>query len=234
MGRKYKYVFFDLDHTLWDFEANSNQTLGELVVKYGIDKVEGFVFEEYLEDFHRANFKLWDAFNRDEITTEELRSYRYDHSFAKYQFDKEAIKQCFNEDYIALCPYKGNLMPQAREVLEYLYSEYFNLYILTNGFEHIQLAKLTSSQMFHYFEEVFTARDSGYKKPHPSYFEYVLKTIQADPKDCLMIGDSLEVDVLSAMNLGIDAVWYNPKKEEGKAKPTYEIASLIELKDIVG
>lgn len=231
--KKYKHIFFDLDHTLWDFETNSNQTLFELVSKYEIDKVPGFDFDECVSMFHEANYKFWNAFNRDEITAEQLRHYRFDHSFSKYDFNKDAIRDQFNEDYLSLCPYKPNLMPQAKDILEFLYSEYFNLYILTNGFEHVQLLKLTSSQVFHYFEDVFTIKDFGFKKPHPQYFKHVLHSINASPHDCLMVGDSLEIDILPAMALGIDGVWYNPKKAEGIRKPTCEIVDLLELKELV-
>ena len=233
MSKRYKHIFFDLDHTLWDFETNSNHTLKELVSKYEIDKVNGFIFEECIQRFHEANHMLWDLFVKDEINSEELRHRRFDHSFELYEFDKDAIRSCFNEEYLALCPCKGHLMPQAKEILTDLYGSYYNLYILTNGFEHVQLTKMITSQIFHYFEDVFTVKDVGFKKPDPQYFKEVLGRVHASPSECIMIGDSLEVDVLAAMQVGIDGVWYNPKKVASTFKPTFEIAALLDLKNII-
>jgi putative hydrolase of the HAD superfamily len=233
MAKQYKHIFFDLDHTLWDFETNSNETLIDLVHHFGIDKVKGFDEKHFLAQFHKANFELWDKYNKDLITTEDLRSQRFDMAFASYDFDKAAIKEQFNEQYLLHCPHKGKLMPSAFEVLEKLFSSYYNLYILTNGFEHVQLIKLTTSNIFHFFEEVFTVKDVGYKKPNPDYFKYVLSFIGARPEECIMVGDSIEIDVLGAMQVGIDGVWYNPKNEKHHAMPNFEIAHLEELLDIL-
>lgn len=233
MKKKYTHIFFDLDHTLWDFEKNSNETLLELVRHFKISDIHSFDENQFLEKFHKANYILWDQFNADKISAEELRNMRFQMAFDHHLEDVKHLINEFNQAYINTCPHKGYLIPYAKEVLENLYSKYYKLFILTNGFEHIQLTKLITSNIFHYFDEVYSVKDIGFKKPNPEYFNFVLKEQNIDPSSCIMIGDSLEIDVLAAMNVGIDGVWYNPTNNYAPQSPTYIINDLRELFTIV-
>ncbi len=229
MARKYKHIFFDLDHTLWDFDKNSEIALKMAIQEFGIDKVPNFSFETFFAQFKTANYELWDLFSLNKISSEELRNLRFLHAFDGWDFDKESIKNAFNEAYLMWCPIQGHLMENTKEVLEYLFERY-ELHVLTNGFEHIQYTKMITSDIFHYFQHVVTAKDTnGVLKPNPAFFHYAVKLANAEYHECIMIGDTPHVDVVGAQAAGIDTILYNPSNKSTQVQPNHEISSLKEL-----
>lgn len=229
--RKYSHIFFDLDHTLWDFDRNSKETLTDLYEFYHLEEW-GFDVQTFIDGFIRVNYQLWDQFNRKEIDRDQLRDRRFVQVFEEIAPQKPNVPEGLSENYIANCPNQPHVFPGAHEVLDYLHQKYF-LHIITNGFHEIQFRKLKSSKIDHYFTHVVTSKESGAIKPDLSAFEYVVRKANATSMDCIMIGDDLLADINGARMAGIDQIFFNPKKINHQELVTYEINDLRELKKIL-
>lgn len=233
---KYKHLFFDLDHTLWDFEANSRLTLEEMYHAFGLsDKgVDNF------DDFHRRylvqNDKLWDRYRNGYIKVDELRWKRMWLTLLEYKIADEPLAREMGARFLELLPTRKLLFPGTTEILDYLTERKYILHLITNGFEKTQHSKLHYSGLSGYFKEVITSEGSNSLKPHKEIFEYAFRKTGASLPESIMIGDTMEVDILGAMNAGIDQVHVNHLTKEveiteGK-KPTYTVFSLKELESI--
>jgi YjjG family noncanonical pyrimidine nucleotidase len=227
MPRKYQHLIFDLDHTLWDFETASNETLEELYFKYHLG-VQNIDLEAFKSNFHRVNYILWKKYNINEITSEQLRKSRFIEILASFGIDNEKLADNLSDEYLEICPTKPHLLPFAKEVLDELHLKY-PLHILTNGFPDIQRTKMTSGGILHYFSNIITSAESGCKKPEKQAFLYLTQILGVSPENCLMIGDSADADIAGATLAGIDTVWYNPQKSTSSVRPTYDIECLREL-----
>lgn len=226
---KYKYLFFDLDHTLWDFEKNSTDTLLELYQKYELAKVGTFCENSFVSRFQEVNSQLWRQNDEGSIDKEILRTNRFRIICEKLGFDNQEIIHGLGKDYLDLCPKKKELLPFALDMLQYLNKRY-ELYILTNGFSDVQAVKLQSAGILHFFKRVFTVEDCGTGKPNKAYFLHVLQEIGAKASECIMIGDNLKTDILGAQNAGIDHIYYNSGKRTYFMHVQHEIECLSELR----
>lgn len=228
MKKKYKHLFFDLDHTLWDFEANSRETLTELYVNYEVERHSGFGFEDFLRTYYKVNDKMWELYHNGKISRDELRLRRFRETFALFDYENDDAITRFETDYMSICPTKPHLMEGAVELLDMLKLHY-HLHIITNGFNKTQETKLNSSGLKAYFKHVLTSDEIGVSKPDARIFIEALKRSGAVRKNSLMIGDNLFADVLGAKNCGIDQVFFNPKKEKHNEKITLEVSHLSDL-----
>lgn len=225
--KKYKVLFFDLDRTLWDYRANSEQTLNDLVTKHTPELVEKF--DEFLATFYEVNECLWLEYRNGRLSKEKLSTLRFIDSFKRLGVDAELFAEEFSNDYIRESPNKTKLFPQTIETLEYLKSKGYRLFLLTNGFVEVQKVKIRDSKLESFFERMITSEEAGYQKPHEKIFEFALQIVKAEKADCLMIGDDLESDIEGAQNFGIDTVFFNPAGLIRDATPTFEIKQLEEL-----
>ena len=226
----YKFFFFDLDHTLWDYTANSEQTLKELYQKYELEKLGNFCSAQFCQTFDTINRDLWVQNEAGKLSRDELRRQRFVrvlNALCQQEVD-EQISSGLDQDFMALCPAKPGLLPYAREVLEHVHQR-FPLYVLTNGFRDVQDIKLKAAGIEHYFSGVFTAEDAGAAKPNVAFFEHVLRQVGARPEQCLMIGDNLKADIIGASSAGIDSIYYNPFKRRYNVPVQHEINCLSEL-----
>jgi putative hydrolase of the HAD superfamily len=224
----YQHIFFDLDHTLWDFDRSSCETLEELYHIHNLRLFNDIRAEDFISTFHRINRDLWSLYSAGQITQSELRSFRFSRVLASLEIEAEHLAGLLSEQYIKLCPQKPHLQPFAKEVLDYLQHKY-TLHIITNGFSDIQGIKLKSSGITSYFTHIVTCDDAGCKKPDIGIFTYALQRSNTAPAQSLMIGDDLDADVEGARNAGIDHVFYNYDNRRHEAVPTYEITCLSEL-----
>lgn len=225
---KYKHIFFDLDHTLWDFKTNSRLTLSEIFThfnfeSYGVESVELFI-----EVYERYNHKMWGEYRNGKMSKETLRVERFRQSLSHVGVKDKKLSLDVGDFYVEHSPMKTVLFPGAIEVLSELKSRY-ELHIITNGFEEIQDIKMTQSGLNPFFNEIITSERAGTKKPHPAIFNYSLKQAKSNASESLMIGDNQLVDVEGAMKMGMDAVLFNPHEEEKIVNPTYEIKELKQL-----
>ncbi|MEM6842523.1 MAG: YjjG family noncanonical pyrimidine nucleotidase [Bacteroidota bacterium] len=227
--KQYTHILFDLDHTLWDFDRCATETLKELYQTHQLAKLGCPSSEEFCRVFHQVNVRLWDLYNRGEYDSERLRRERFFLVFDELQLNyNPELPPQFAEEYLAICPTKGYVIPGAIEVLEELHQRY-PLHIITNGFSDVQAIKLKHAGLTDYFQTVTTSDKAGYRKPNPAIFQFALEHISATPEICIMIGDNLKTDILGGQNAGIDCVYFNPQQQSHSNTVLYEIQSLTNL-----
>lgn len=225
-----KYIFFDLDHTLWDFDKCSQETLLELFETFHADIGTHHSFDNFLQIYRHNNESLWRAYERNEINTAGIRKKRWELTFGEMKVEMGAWSQEMAEAYIHKCPRKPHLIPDAREVLDYLQPKY-DVHMITNGWWDNQLTKLTHSGIKDYFGRIITSDRAESKKPFPEIFDYALEHTKAEKEACVYIGDSYSADVVGGMNAGWDVIYFNPKGKDNPHKAP-EISGLNELFDI--
>lgn len=231
MKKEYKHIIFDLDHTLWDFTANSNATLSELYEAYLLSEM-GFSLERFLSAYQLINEQMWYDYNRGRITKNDIREKRFRMTLSMVGgVVADDVADAINEEYLALCPTKGHLVPYAIDILDFLKDRY-ELHILTNGFSETQDIKVATSGLAPYFKEIINSETCGYLKPDKAIFDFTLARIAAQCHDCVMIGDDLHADVLGAKNAGLDHIYFNRKGLPHNEVITHEISCLSELKSI--
>ncbi|BDD03385.1 YjjG family noncanonical pyrimidine nucleotidase [Aureibacter tunicatorum] len=223
-----KHIFFDLDHTLWDFDKNCQQTLEHLYDKHSMDSLAGFTPVDFVAKYMSVNKKMWTEYNLHQIDKETIRKTRFKIVLSELGVSPASIPSNINNEFLNICPRRGNLMPYAEEVLKALHSKY-QLHILTNGFIDVQSIKMETSGISPYFNSVVTSEHCAYRKPHEEIFKYALKNAGANAEESIMIGDNLEADILGALNAGISAVYYNPNAIPHNVRPNFEISCLSEL-----
>ncbi|HEY4786630.1 MAG TPA: YjjG family noncanonical pyrimidine nucleotidase [Bacteroidales bacterium] len=232
MNHTYHHLYFDLDRTLWDYEANASEALLEVYEEFGLQPVFG-QFENFWNSFNKYNDALWNQYQKGMLKKEVLRVRRFELALLDYKTNNKELAVTLNNTFLNISPRKPGLVDGANEVLEYLKSKSYHMYILTNGFTQIQEIKMKASGLSPYFEKMFTTENTKSHKPKRAIFEHALKSVHARKAESLMIGDDLEVDILGARNFGMDQVYFNPTKTPHKEKVTYEISNLLELKNIL-
>ena len=230
--KQYKSVFFDLDHTLWDYDTNSYETLAELYSEHQISEKVGIEFQNFHDSFQQVNLKLWEQYDRGFIDREVIRNDRFKMVLSELGNEDHNLAFRLGNHYSILSPTKKNLVPNTLEVLNYLLEKY-PLYLVTNGFEEMQSTKVESGGIRKYFKDVITSERAGHKKPAKEIFDFTLQLGGLDKEEVIMVGDNLLTDIAGASNAGIDSVLYNPKRELHQEKVTFEITSLLELKSIL-
>jgi putative hydrolase of the HAD superfamily len=197
-------VFFDLDHTLWDFEKNSALALEAIFKKHGLH----IDLEQFLMHYIPINSKYWELYRNDAITQYELRLGRLKDTFKLINYEIEDEKIIFlSEEYIEYLPKYNHLFDGVTDILDYLKTKY-NLHIITNGFDIIQDNKLTNANIKHYFKTITNSEMAGVKKPNPKIFNFALALANTKKENSIMIGDCLDADVLGALNTGMDAILF--------------------------
>ncbi len=224
----YQHLFFDLDHTIWDFDKNAEETLHELFLQHKLQDLGLAAPDIFIETYTRNNHLLWAEYHLGKISKEVLREARFKHTFLELGLDETVIPAGFEEAYVQLSPTKLNLFPEAHEVLKYL-SEKYALYVISNGFKESTEMKIERCNLQKYFKHVFISEVIGINKPNPKIYEHALQTAGAQKSESLMIGDSLEADVYGALNFGIDAIYFNPNKAEKPENVPQQIHHLQEL-----
>lgn len=198
-------IYFDLDHTLWDFEKNSALTF-EKVLKNNLIEIE---LEDFLKEYVPLNFKYWELYRKDLVTQQQLRYGRLKDTFDVLNYDISDEKiAILSEEYIEFLPDFNHLFDGTIEILDYLKPKY-NLHIITNGFEKVQTGKMKNSNIEQYFKTITNSEMAGVKKPNPKIFEFALSLSNVKKENTLMIGDCIEADVQGALNFGMDAIHFN-------------------------
>jgi putative hydrolase of the HAD superfamily len=233
---KYKHLFFDLDHTLWDFEANSRQTLQELYDSLQLEAKGVNDFDLFHKNYLAHNDKLWSRYRNGFIKVDELRWKRMWLTLLDFKIANEPLAREMGTIFLDLLPTRKLLFPYTIEILDYLSEKNYQLHLITNGFEKTQHSKLQNSRLDKYFIEVITSEGSNSLKPKKEIFDYAFQKTGATPAESIIIGDTIDVDILGGMNAGIDQVHVNHLTKEiemvNDAKPTFTVFSLKELEVI--
>jgi len=198
-------IFFDLDHTLWDFERNSALTFQKIFAEVEID----INLSKFLEVYVPVNLAFWKLYREDKIKKPELRFQRLKTTFDAIHYDiKDGVIDILSTEYITNLASYNNLLPHTIEILDYLKPKY-KLHIITNGFEEVQTKKLVNSNILDYFDQVINSEMAGVKKPNPEIFELALKKANTAADKSLMVGDNIEADILGAKAVGLHALHFN-------------------------
>jgi len=229
----YKHLFFDLDHTIWDFEVNAKETLHDLYLSNEL-AIRGINdFNEFFSKYSHHNHRLWDKYTKGLIKQDELRWKRMWLALLDYKIADETLSRKLSVEFLETLPTKKNLFPYTIEILNYLRNKGYILHLITNGFESVQHNKLKHSQLASYFVEVITSEGSNSLKPHKDIFDFALQQCGACVHESIMIGDNQEADIQGGINAGMDTIFVNHLKVKPHVKATYEIFELKELEEIL-
>jgi putative hydrolase of the HAD superfamily len=229
----YKDLFFDLDHTLWDFETNSKETIQELYTTHRLAELGIVDFDGFYSTYSAHNHRLWDRYTKGFIKQEELRWKRVYLSLLDFKVANEALAKEMSQAYLEILPNKKHLFPYTIEILDYLKEKDYKMHLITNGFESVQFKKIKNSGLQDYFIEVITSEASNSLKPQKEIFEYALKNAKASVEKSIMIGDNEFADIQGGINMGMDTVFVNHIQAIPTIPATYTITHLKELETIL-
>jgi putative hydrolase of the HAD superfamily len=224
-----EHIFFDLDHTLWDYDKNSENALDELYVLYSLDQLGLIPKSRFIESFHKANLTVWNLFDENQVNRDELRNKRMELVYEEFNLNLFP-PDGFHKAYYTICSKGKHLIPGTMDILHWLEAKY-KLHIITNGFEDSQHNKLQNSGIANFFETVTTSERAKCKKPDPAYFEFALNQAGAKVGNSLVIGDGLRTDIAGARKFGLPVIWYNPDKAISPFEDLVFVTSLNDLKN---
>ena len=229
---KYRHVFFDLDRTLWDFDAAAEVAFERIYEKYDLKSLGIPNAHEFHEVYHPLNERLWEQYRANEITKDDLNRTRFVLPLEHYGIHDIALADHLSEDYVYWSPRIVRLVPGTMELLDYLKQKY-HLHLITNGFQEVQDTKLSLSGMKPYFETLTVSEEVGVKKPNPEIFRYAMRKANATADEILMIGDEMAVDIDGARAAGMDTVFFNPSGAAVEGNRTFEVKTLLEIMEIL-
>jgi len=232
MFKDKQHLFFDLDHTIWDFDRNAEETLHELYGKYSFSELfQQESSDSFIETYTANNHRLWNLYHHGKIDKATLRKARFADTFSQLGVDPSMFPEAFEEEYLEICPTKTNLFPNAHETLAYLQDRY-QLHLISNGFKEACEKKLAHSNLSPYFKTIVISEIVGINKPDPRIFQHALQNGEAKKEEAVMIGDNLDADVRGAMNAGLEAIFFNPLQQEKPEDVKHMIQDLGELQGI--
>ena len=219
-------LFFDLDHTLWDFDKNSDLTFFKILKKNNLN----IDVSRFLNSYHPINRKYWELYRENKVSKADLRYYRLSDTFKKLNYDiNDNLINQLAIDYIEHLSDFNHLIPDTLIVLNSLKSNY-RMHIITNGFKEVQKRKLEKSKLIQYFDSVTISEDVGVKKPHKLIFDHALTAANANVENSVMIGDNFNADILGALGVGMKAIYYDfHKTNEQERENLIIIKNLKEL-----
>ena len=226
----YKFLLFDLDHTLLDFDAAEDVALTQLLKEEGVADIQA-----YKDYYVPMNKSLWKDLELKKITKEELVNTRFSKLFSHFGIEKDGIYLA--EHYQFYLAQQGQVFSGAMELLDSLIDRGYELYAATNGITTIQAGRMAQSGLAPYFNQVFISEQLQTQKPDALFYEKIGQQITGfDKEKTLMIGDSLTADIQGGNNAGIDTIWYNPHHLENhtQAQPTYVVHSYKDLLNCLG
>lgn len=230
---KYRHLFFDLDHTLWDFDANAKISLMEIYDFFQLKSKAIDSFELFYTIYLKHNAALWSRYEKGYITNEELKWRRMWRTLLDFQIADEKLSRDMSEYFLEILPTQKKVFDYTFEILEYLTNKKYSLHLITNGFEKTQRSKLENANLSKYFKHIITSEISNSVKPKKEIFEYALNKSGGKIQESIMLGDNLDADIFGAQMAGMDTVFVNHIHAECKLKPTHIITHLKELESIL-
>ena len=230
--KRYQHIFFDLDRTLWDFDAAAEVAFERIYDQYRLNDLGIPSAHDFHVVYHPLNEKLWELYRADRITKDDLNRTRFLKPLEHYGIHDVELADHLSEDYVYWSPRIVRLIPGTMELLNYLKPKH-HLHLITNGFQEVQHTKLSRSGLEPYFETLTVSEEVGVKKPNPEIFRYALKKANATAEESLMVGDEMAVDIDGARAAGMDTVFFNPSREKVEGEKTFEVYDLLDIKDIL-
>lgn len=229
---KVRQLFFDLDRTLWDFEANSKKALQVLFDDLALGTHIAH-FNHFHHTYVKINAELWNDYGKGRISKSELRDSRFTKALAYHGIHDGELVERISTGYIELSPRQTLLFPQAIEVLEHFKREQYRMHIITNGFPEVQYIKLENSGLAGYFDQVLCSEEVGFTKPHRGIFTEAMRRTNCQPEHAIMIGDDFKIDIVGALNAGWTAIHFDPEHKFKKERTVRRIRGLQELPEAV-
>jgi putative hydrolase of the HAD superfamily len=230
---KYNHIFFDLDHTLWDFEQNAKESLLDLYELNNLKDRGIEDFDQFFKWYSYHNERLWGRYTKGFIKQEELRWKRMWLALMDYKIADEVLSKKMSVEFLERLPTKKNLFPYTIEILDYLKAKGYKMHLVTNGFEAIQFLKIRNSNMADYFIEVITSEASNALKPNKEIFDFALLKSGASIEESIMIGDNLDADIQGGINAGLDTIFVNHLNIKPHIQATYMVTHLQQLENIL-
>jgi putative hydrolase of the HAD superfamily len=224
---KINHLFFDLDRTLWDFETNSKIALQKIYDKHQLENYFDH-FLHFQKLYQNINNELWKKYGKGKVTKDDLRRIRFEKTLEKVEVFDDNLANTLNHDYISIAPKETNLFPNTLEIIKELSINY-KLHIITNGFAEAQLVKLQSSGLKPFFDVIVCSEMVGKTKPHRAIFEHSLQLANAKVSESVMIGDDHNTDIMGAIQVGMQAILFDPSNKYRKSAGLYKINNLNEL-----
>ena len=226
---KYNWIFFDADDTLFDFKRSAHHAMSVTIDHFDINPPE-----DYYTTYKSINAEAWAAFERNEITAQELRFVRFDRFLKAIGEYRDPLEM--NSHYLQQLSQTDFMITGARELMEELMEKKYRLCLITNGLKEVQRPRIAKAAVGHYFEEIVVSDEIGVSKPHAGFFEYAFSEIGHPAKEeVIVVGDSLNSDIQGGNNFGLDTCWFNPNAQYNMTRhqPTYEINHLEQLKEVL-
>ena len=230
--KQYKHIFFDLDRTLWDFDAAAEVAFERIYEQYHLKDLGIPSAHEFHEVYHPLNERLWELYREDKITKDDLNRTRFLKPLEHYDIHDIELADHLSMDYVYWSPRIVRLVPGTMELLDYLKPKY-HLHLITNGFQEVQDTKLSLSGLKPYFETLTVSEEVGVKKPNPEIFHYALQKAHAKAEESIVIGDEMAVDIDGARAAGIDQIFFNASGKPSEGERTFEVRNLLEIKEIL-
>ena len=135
---QYQHLFFDLDHTLWDFETNSKEAILDIFNTNKLTEVGVSNFDLFFERYSHHNHLLWDKYSKGKIKQDELRWKRMWLALLYFKIANEPLSRKMGMEFLDVLPTKNSLFPYTHEILTYLQQKGYQMHLITNGFEKVQ------------------------------------------------------------------------------------------------
>ncbi len=230
---EYKHIFFDLDHTLWDFDTNAKESMIELYEIFKLEEKTSSSFDDFFKTYLHHNAILWDRYHKGFISTEDLKWKRMWRTLLDFKIGDELMAKEMGVKFLEILPTKKILFEYTFEILEYLLQKKYSIHLITNGFEKTQWSKINNSNLSKYFTHVITSEVSNAVKPAKEIFEYAINKSGGFLHESIMIGDNADADIQGAINAGMDSVFVNHINTTIAIAPTHTIYHLKELENIL-
>lgn len=229
---KVRQLFFDLDRTLWDFEANSKRALQHLYESLSLgDTIEHFM--HFHHTYIRVNATLWQQYGKGKLSKEALRDNRFKDALALHGIHDHQLAQKMSDGYIEMSPKQTALFPGAIETLTELKRQKYRMHIITNGFHEVQHVKLETSGLKSFFDVVLSSESIGFTKPHREIFQEAQRLTNCQPQHAIMIGDDFKADIIGALNANWTAIHFDPEVKFKKERNVPRVRSLNELPEVI-
>jgi len=223
---KYQHLFFDLDHTIWDFETNAKESLQDLYTAHNLVGRGVESFDHFFDHYSAHNHRLWDRYTKGFIKQEELKWKRMWLALLEFKIADEKLSRQMSLDFLEILPTKKALFEGTTELLTYLQGKGYQMHLVTNGFENVQHQKIKHAGLDSYFGAVITSEASNSLKPNKEIFDYAFAKTGATATASIMIGDNQDADIQGGIDAGMDTIFVNHIGATPHVKATHEVLDL--------